>query len=186
MKKVLFLFFSILCLFQSYGQQTIVVANGTTTNVYLPVYGYMMDVNQHNQLIYPASQISTISGALILKMSFDGNPTVTNNWGGATAVISLATTPDSNFVNPVFDTTALTQVYSGPISVVNGIMTIQFTTPFLYQGGNLLVDIVTTTNGDDGTMTFFGVTSNSAGLSLLEYDTDPTMVPFLPEILLSM
>lgn len=180
MKKVLFLILSIVFLFQSYGQQTIVVANGTTTNTYLPVYGYMMDVNQHNQLIYPASHISSLSGVLILKMSFNGNPTVTNNWGGATAVISLATTPDSNFVNPDFDTTALTQVYSGPISVVNGIMTIQFTIPFLYQGGNLLVDIVTTTNGDYETMTFFGVASNNAGLNLLEYDTYPTMVSFLP------
>ena len=154
MKKNLFLILSIFVLFQSYAQQTIVVANGTTTNEYLPVEGYMMDVNQHNQMIYPASQISTITGALIMKMSFNGNPTVTNNWGGATAVMSLATTPDSNFVNTAFDTTALTQVYSGPISVVNGVLTIQFTIPFLYQGGNLLVDIVTTTNGDYETMTF--------------------------------
>lgn len=181
MKKFLFLLISLVVYLQSFSQQTTVIANGTTTNVYLPVYGYMMDASQHNQFIYPSSQLTALPGALLLKLTFHDNLNISTNWSGATCVLSLGITPDSNFVNAETDTSALTVVYSGPIAVVNGIMEIPLTNPFLYQNGNLLVDIVTTTTGDYQNVEFLGISANNSGIYQLEYDINASLVNFLPK-----
>lgn len=181
MKKVLFLIISILISLQSFAQQTLVVANGTATGEFLPVYGYWMDANQHNQIIYPSSMVSSITGALIYKMSFYTSTNSSLNWGGASVIVSLASTPDSSFVTPAFDTSTVTQVYTGPISIINGILTLQFTTPYIYQGGNLLVDIVTTTSGNYESVNFIGTPSNNGGIYFLEYESVPVQVSFLPQ-----
>jgi hypothetical protein len=181
MKKFLIIIISSVLFLQSFAQQSYIIANGTTTSEYLPVYGYMMDASQHNQFIYPASHLATLQGALILKISFHANTTVTTNWGGATCVISLANPLDSNFVNAVDDTTSLTEVYSGPIALVNGIMEIPLSSPFLYQGGNLMIDIVTTTTGDYETVDFLGISAVNGGIYNLEYDINASLVAFLPK-----
>jgi hypothetical protein len=181
MKKFLFLFFSLVVYLQSFSQQTTVIANGTITNEYLPVYGYMMDASQHNQIIYPASHLNVLPGALILKLSFHANTTINTTWGNATCIVSMAITPDSSFATAETDTSALTVVYSGSISVINGILEIPLTNPFLYQNGNLLVDIVTTSTGDYENVEFLGVTSNNGGIYQLEYDINASIENFLPK-----
>ena len=41
---------------------TLLVANGSTTNAYVPIYGYWADDAQHNQMIYPASMLASMVG----------------------------------------------------------------------------------------------------------------------------
>lgn len=180
MKKSLFLLLSLFFVLQSWAQQSLIVADGTATNPYLPVYGYNMDLNQHNQIIYPASEVSTISGALIVKISFHASLLADENWGNASCVVSLGTPMDSNFAAAVLDTTALTQVYSGSMSVINGVMEFTFDTPYLYQGGNLLVDIVTTSNGEYENVLFLGIPSTNAGVYFVEYYS-PELAQYLPK-----
>ncbi len=99
MKNLLFLFLSLFFVLQSWAQQTLVVANGTITSETLPVNGYWMDINQHNQFIYPASFVDSLNGALILKLTFHANPFVNENWGNSTCVISIGTPIDSNYAS---------------------------------------------------------------------------------------
>ena len=42
--------------------QTLTVANGTATNTYVPIYGFYLDANQHNQVVYPSSMLTDMSG----------------------------------------------------------------------------------------------------------------------------
>ena len=180
MKKLLFLFLSLFFVLQSWAQQTLVVANGTITSETLPVNGYWMDINQHNQFIYPASFVDSLNGALILKLTFHANPFVNENWGNSTCVISIGTPIDSNYASATHNTSPLTQVYSGPLSVVNGVMEFVFSTPYVFAGGNMLIDIVTTSSGDYENVSFFGITATNSGLYNEEFDT-PLIEQFLPK-----
>ena len=180
MKKSLFLFLSLFFVIQSWAQQTLVIANGTTISETLPVYGYWMDANQHNQFIYPASLVDSLNGALITKLTFHGDVLSNPFWGSPSCVVSLGSTIDSNFTSATHNTTPLTPVYSGFLDVINGVMEFVFSTPYVFPGGNLLIDIVTTTTGDYETYEFYGVTANNSGISQLENDT-PILEQFLPK-----
>ena len=180
MKKSLFLLLSLFFVLQSFAQQTLVVANGTTTSETLPVNGYWMDANQHNQFIYPATFVDSLNGALILKLTFHANTSVNENWGNATCVISIGTPIDSTFTSAIHNNTPLTVIYSGPISVVNGVMEFPFSTPYVFSGGNLLIDIVTTTSFDYENVEFYGITATNSGLYSEEFNT-PSIEQFLPK-----
>jgi hypothetical protein len=184
MKKILLLFalvlFSVGNLLNA--QSTYVVTNGTATNSYLPVYGTWMDANQHDQFIYPVSEVGPISGGTISKITFHSSTSTTNSaWGTATCVIKFGVPLESNYASASYNTTTLTQVYSGPISVVNGIMEFTLTTPFTFPGGNLLIDITTTTSGSYSSVTFSGITATNGGM--YQYSTNsPVLQQFLPKM----
>ena len=78
MKKVLrFLTLAaMLCIpWVTQAQTTLTVANGTATNQYVPLYFYYADENQHNQVIYPASELTEMQGKTITQMQFYSNTT---------------------------------------------------------------------------------------------------------------
>lgn len=147
---------------------TLTVANGTTTNNYIPIYGYYADVAQHNQIIYPASLLSSIAGDSITGMAFYMASTNSSAWG-ITATISLAVT-SSPSLNSLDNSTNVTQVWQGTLNG-QGDIWIQFDNAYPYMGGNLLVDIQTTT-GQYSTASFYGISQNSASLCHYYYYGD--------------
>ena len=42
------------------AQDTLTVANGTTTNGYIPFDGFYADYNQHAQMVYPATMLEEL------------------------------------------------------------------------------------------------------------------------------
>lgn len=63
MKSVLLSFvFSTLISLTLHAQATLTVANGNTTNSYIPVYGYYADDYLHEQVVYPASMLTAMGG----------------------------------------------------------------------------------------------------------------------------
>lgn len=52
-----------------FGQETLTVCEGTTTNEYVPFYGYYADATQQNQMIFPAMR--DMNGSNITEMVFD-------------------------------------------------------------------------------------------------------------------
>ena len=180
MKKVLFFLLAIIFAIQGYGQSTFVVANGTATNSYLPVYGTWMDENQHNQFIYPASLLGPLPNATISKLTFHAN-SVSSAWGTATCIIKIGVPTETNFASATYNTTTLTQVYSGPIAVANSVLEFVLTTPYLFSGGNLLIDITTTTSGSFLGVSFNGITTSNGGVN--QYGTgSPTLQQFIPKM----
>ena len=144
MKSRFLLFFLLAAMFLPMAvnaQETFTVYGGTTTyNATIPFSGANAKYQQRNQMIYYADLLSSISGKDLTAMTFDvyGSPTGDlGNW-----VVSLAETTAANFNSGAsFNTTSLTQVYSGPM-VFNSNRTqmiVYFDESFHYNGGNLLV-----------------------------------------------
>ncbi|MBP1673700.1 MAG: hypothetical protein H6Q25_1515, partial [Bacteroidetes bacterium] len=183
MKKFLFLLLAMIFAMQSWAQSNFTAANGTSSDEFLPVYGYWMDANQHNQIIYPASFLTPLVNSTISKITFHASTAYpTSNWGTNTAVIGLASTTQSNYSSATYCTDPVTTVFTGTLTVVNNLLEITLTTPFVYSGGNLLVDIVTTTAGSGYYNHVFldGVVSTGGGIS--QYGSNsPTLRDFVPK-----
>ena len=127
------------------AQNTLTVCSGTTSNEYVPFYGYYADEDQHNQLIYPASSLTAMNGQAIMQMVFyidtsadNGTSVAANRLG--TWSVSLGETSETT-LSSLDNTTPLTQVYEGYFDCSTGTLTLEFDVPYNYNGGNLLVDL---------------------------------------------
>ncbi|MCQ2276677.1 MAG: fibronectin type III domain-containing protein [Bacteroidales bacterium] len=156
-------------------QQTLTVADGTDTEERLPFFAFFADYDQHSQMIYPASMLTALQGTQILSLTFYSNdPSSFDDF-----TVKLGETSVSNFNSETFVTSATTTVYSGTITIANGMMTINFTAPYSYQGGNLLVDF-SNVGVDFGEAYFTGVEVTSGGM--IEFDGEYEVVDFLPKL----
>ncbi|MCR4966131.1 MAG: fibronectin type III domain-containing protein [Bacteroidales bacterium] len=178
MKKLLFLVLTILLSVSSLrlSAQMLTVADGTAENEYIPYYGFWMDVDQHNQIIYPESMLTDLVGESITGLIFYLSE-IDNPWG-STTTLSLGTTTSSSFASSALNTSPVTAVYSGPISIFGNQISFSFATPFVYNGGNLLLDI--TSIGDNySSAYFYGVSQSNA--SLYSYNSTMNRQSFIPK-----
>ena len=141
--------------------QSLTVANGTATNTYVPIYGYYCDADQHNQVVYPASMLADMENNYITSLSFYQQQTASSSWG-TTVTIKMMEITDSVLTDLVA-TTGATTVYTGTVSGTNAVETFVLTTPYEYQGGNLLVDITTTASTYSRNY-WYGVTRTGASV----------------------
>ena len=154
------------------------VADGTATSSYLPVYGlYYDEYAQTNQMIYPAEMLSSLNGKRIKSLTFYSSSTEFFTEGSVT--FSLGNVNAGTTFNSAARITPndLTPVYSSTPTVAQE-WTISFdeNANFVYNGGDLLVDVVTTT-GKYKSVTFLGelghanaswYTSSSSGSGTLQ------------------
>ena len=126
MKRKLLLFSLLLALMVPWTAkaQTLTVCDGTTTNNYIPIYGYWADAAQHNQMIYPATDLSVMNGKSITSMTFYLSSGATGNDIGSWTV-SLGETTETTLTG-LDGTTSLTQVYSGAMTFDATAMTMSF------------------------------------------------------------
>ena len=122
----------------------VTVADGTDNNEYVPFYGYWADEDQHNQMIYPATDLSAMVGRQITQMVFYIDPTANNGSNTSsigTWTVSLGETTATT-LSGIDNTTSRSTVYDGYMNfdLTENTMTVNFTTPYVYNGGNLLVD----------------------------------------------
>ena len=166
------------------AQQTLTVADGTTTNGYVPVYGYYEDAFLQSQTIYPASLLTSMVGEPIQSMTFylTSSAILTS-----TFAVKVGTTTDATF-GTAFLTSPSTTVYTGTFTVSNNQITLNFSTPFQYTGGNLLVEVSTvSTTGDNYSETeFYGISSTGSSISGYSYSgissiTSPSVRNFIPK-----
>ena len=132
------------------GQQTITIGDESTYTDYLPVYGNWYDANQQNQMIYTADQLGWEAGTVVKAITFypKGNLGIS----GGNIKVSLGTTTSTWSVSGSYYVTV-----DGPIEANNlievaelvpeptttGEWTITFTTPYTYNGDNLVVEFNT-------------------------------------------
>ena len=145
--------------------------NATENSSYLPVWGYNYDVYpQYNQMLYTAEQLGNLrAGTKIISLTF--YPTTTQLFSGGNVTVSLGTTTQNSYsafedivpddLIEVASITPANQNYS-----TTG-WTINFSTPFIYNGGNLLVQIETET-GTWKSTSFYG-TNQSANMGFYTY-----------------
>ena len=127
------------------AQLTLTVADGTASNDCVPFQGFNADNAQHNQVLYPASMLTGMSGNTVTQMVFYIDPSASNGSNTAaermgTWTVSLGETTDTS-LSSLNTTASLTQVYEGYFDCSSGTLTIEFDEPYVYNGGNLLLDI---------------------------------------------
>ncbi len=153
MKKVLTLFAVAAIAFAAQATEW-TAADGTANCEYAPVYGYNFETDQHNQMQYPAAELTGLAaGTEITGVKFYTSTPSTVNALGGSVTISLANmddvtpwTPDAwggvsgDLLNvPV---TAVATVV--PAADEDGVWAITFDNAFTYTGGALLIDVQST------------------------------------------
>ncbi|MBR2959155.1 MAG: fibronectin type III domain-containing protein, partial [Bacteroidales bacterium] len=160
------------------AQDDLTVADGTTTNSYVPIYGTWADADQHNQVIYPADSIEDMLGGTISGMTFYMSSPNSQAWN-ITVTISLGTTAASDLSAGLDASTSLTQVWQGTVNGQTGEMSFEFDEEFVYDGDNLLLDIQTVTSGTYNAASFYGV--SLTGASRYSYNSTTSSQNFLPK-----
>ena len=153
------------------GSHTVEVGRGATKYEHLPVSGWNMDYGFQNQMIYRAGQLAMASGAQITSVTFYPEEGIGIPFSGAPVIVRLANVTNDNFGTG----TTGTKITSGLTTVATitpvadseaTAWKIDFTTPFTYTGGNLLVQMSCTGGGNFAHAYFLG-DDQSANVSLI-------------------
>ena len=149
----------------SFTPGVLIVNDGTTTNNYIPLYGGNVSSSSSSyvrgQFIIPSESLSSIADNNIDKLVFYSS-TATASWGNAEFTVYLKEIENAEFSNSTFvDVSSEEPVYSGQLSISDNKMVIEFSDPFEYTGGNLLVDVQQTASGSWSSSTWLGVTTAS-------------------------
>ena len=183
-KKVFSLMMMLLLAFTGFVRaDELTVHDGTATNAYVPVYGFYADAYLKCEMVYPASELSAMNGGQISSMAFGINSPAAEAWTGTFEVfvkeVSDATISDFT------GNTGATTVYTGTLDGTGSTMTVNFTAPYTYNGGNLLVGFYLTTTGNYKSITWAGETVNGASVQGYNYSSlssvTATQRDFLPK-----
>ena len=159
------------------------VYDGTETNAYVPVYGFYADAYLKCQAVYPATELAAMAGNSITSLTYYATAPASEAWTGTfqVHVIEVADATISSFN----DLSTATLVYEGTLDGTQSTMTIPFTTPYNYQGGNLLVSVSLTITGNYKSITWGGEIVEGASVQGYNYGSfdaiSATQRNFLPK-----
>ena len=145
------------------------VHDGTATNAYVPVYGFYADAYLKCEMVYPASELSAMNGGQINSLTFGISSPATDAWT-ATFEVFVKEVSDAT-ISDFTGTTGATTVYTGTLDGTGSTMTVNFTAPYTYNGGNLLVGFYTTTTGNYKSVTWAGETVSGASVQGYNYSS---------------
>ena len=171
----------------------VVVADGTSTNSYVPVYCNYLDDPIGMQSVYPASMLTDLVGVTIDSLHYFVSSRPTMNFGSDKPIkVTMAIVDVANLSGGFQSIANGTVVYDGTISndditLADG-FSIKFSTPFTYTGGNLLIAIQCNPNdvGAYSNIYFYGVSASSAsryanGIGGYNFTVSGTTTGFLPK-----
>ncbi|MCR4811416.1 MAG: fibronectin type III domain-containing protein [Bacteroidales bacterium] len=165
MKRTLLSLLSILVLSTALNaQETYLVANGTTTNSYVPIYGFYTEQYQRCQTIYPSSMLEEINGGQILSIKYFLSSTSSSAINSIFQVKIGEVTPSSFSSSTFQNTTNFQTVYTGTFNTTQSTLTITFDEPYSYSGGNLLIEVNDITPSNYSSCSFYGI-SQTGGSS---------------------
>ena len=161
MKKIYSLIIScvLLCCAGSAWGETLTVYDDTSSSEYVPIEGYNCDIYLlRSQIIYPASELTSIVGKNITALTFYLKTSAGSNWGiNFDVYVTTTTNTGYSSSDSFLDVSGATKVYSNAaLNATSSTMTITFSTPFAYNGGNLLVDIQSKAKGTYSRPYYYG------------------------------
>lgn len=153
------------CLVPARAQQTLTVYDGTSTTQYVPAYIYYWDDFTRSQFVIPSSDLTAMNGGTISALTFYTTSQNVPYASTSTCDVYLKEV-NSTTLSYFVSKSSVTVVYSGTVSIVTagdgGTMTITFSTPYTYHGGNLLIGIENTTDSGYKNIYFYGQTVTGA------------------------
>ena len=140
------------------------VGDGTSTNNYIPVnFSYGDEMGTRSQVLYSSSLLGDMNGKEISSLKFYSSRTssleLTTEPIFSVKLAEVAETELNGFLTPTFTT-----VYTGTIAFASG-STIVFSTPYVYGGGNLLLDVEVTSAGSYDIVPWDGLFVSKASYS---------------------
>ena len=183
MKKFCMLAASLMMLSASADTLTVFDEGGYDTNILVPISIDMLEVAQsRTQILYPAEKLTAMKDMDINSISFytDGGCTLE----GGLLTISMGETSMNDFVDDfaedltVVSTTTITSQYLGDYIWE---ISIQFTTPYHYNGGNLVFEVYTTTPGHGSRTEFFGTPTDYTSALIDIYRSSFMRESFMPK-----
>lgn len=174
MKRLLFLMQMLIAFAAGVSaQETLTVCDGGAQNAYFPFNGSSnMDGAQKSQMLYAADQLSAMNGKKITSITFYA--TSNHAWADNGAPVNtwnIAEVDNTSFTSAAFISAEFTKVATtkGEKTASNG-WTITFDTPYVYKGGNLLIQ-GEMPQGYLGNQQFYG--ENKANyMSYVQYETN--------------
>ena len=120
-----------------------IVADGTASNQYLPIYGNYMDDPVATQSIYPAEMLSSLIGKTITGLHYFVKSGSGSSWTDTKPMTIKMMVVDNTELSAFLSVDNATTVYEGvvmgsQVNTTNG-FDIALTTPYTYTGGNLLI-----------------------------------------------
>lgn len=164
----------------------IIIADGTTTNANLPVWGNWADAVQHSQSIYPASLLTDLMGQTFSSITYYMTTTTDPAWRNGTWEVSIGTTEQESYASSAaYLTEGLTMVHNGTLTSDAGKIIVEFNQPFTYNGGNLVIDFNLPAATTYDNRSFYGITQTSASTYARSGNT-PSATSFLPKFSVSV
>ena len=165
------------------------VCDGTEYTTYLPFDGlYMNMLGTEGQMIYPAEMLTAMQGRQILAIDFHAKSL---NMSGGEITLSLKVTDNDRFADSPVLETGLTPVAVTSPAIGEKMLSFMLDEPFVYNGGNLLIDAKVTVAGNKNyTMSSFYGEPKGYNASM-DVFTDNCVdywkeaVPFLPKVTFS-
>ncbi len=159
------------------------VNDGTSTSNYVPVYGFYADAYLKAEMIYPASELAAIANADINSIKFYASTPASDAWTSTFQVFMKEV--GETTINDFSGIDDATVVYEGLLNGTGFEMEINFSTPYHYNGSNLLVGIYNITTGIYKSITWVGETVDGASVQGYNYNgldaISPTQRNFLPK-----
>lgn len=146
------------------ADNVLTVHDGTVTNAYVPIYGMWCDAYLKCEFIIPADELQGMTNGTINSMTFYLSSPAAEPWGNANFQVFIREV-NSTTISSFYGSDGATIVYEGPIDGTTSTMMIEFTTSYVYGGGNLLVGVYNTQPGAYKSASFFGETVNGASIS---------------------
>ena len=172
---------------QTQAQATLTVHDGTNLNQQVPLNFLYLEYYTRSQFVIPATELTELEGNTISSITF--YTTSNNNYTSGPYVEVFVKEVNYTNITDFESNSGAANVYYGDISIepVGGAMTITFNSPYVYQGGNLLIGIENASPDVMKMIYFYGenVTWNSAvaghNNSSLESVTAIHQISFLPK-----
>ena len=148
--------------------ETLTVYDGTTTNQYVPAYIFYWDDFTRSEFVIPATDLADMAGGTISAITFYTTADNIPYTSASQADVYLKEVSNPSISSYVTKANA-TIVYHGTIEILKvgstGEVTITFSTPFPYSGGNLLIGTENTTDANYKNIKFYGQTVSGASIA---------------------
>ena len=163
--------------------EELTVNTGTVTNAYVPVYGFYADAYLKAEFVTPAADLASMVDSDITSMRFQIDLPALDAWTGTFQV--FLTEVDYTTMSAFQGTEGATIVYEGPLDGTGEELVVDFTTPYTYHGGNLLIGVYQPIRGNYKSITFKGINAPGASVQNYSYTSLEAITPiardFLPQ-----
>jgi len=128
--------------------------DATASSGNVPIFGRFSDKYLKCEYVMPASELAAMSGKSILAMTWYLQSSASAAWTGTFQVFMKEV--EQSTISEYEGSTSATVVYEGVLDGTASLLHVTFSTPYDYNGGNLLIGVYQTVPGNFERATFYG------------------------------